>query len=145
MEDEEAYFRDEEVKQHAIGNIKNQEITTEEFNKRPLIKFANAKQIIEECEKILKDESVAEELNEDGSSSKKLLTFRELLSWKMPDHFCSTSNANNKQFNRHRIQAGIDGTGAPVIQNQINLYKYDFVTQRLREQLVSFCGIVTHI
>jgi hypothetical protein len=62
----------------------------------------------------------------------------------MPDHFCSTSNANNKQFNRHRIQAGIDGN-TPVVQNQINLYKYDFVTQRLREQRVSFCGIVTHI
>lgn len=96
MEDEEAYFRDEEVKQHAIGKQNNQEVTSEEFNKRPLIKFANAKQIIEECEKILKDESVAEELNEDGTSSKSLLTFRELLSWKMPDHFCSTSNANNK-------------------------------------------------
>ena len=144
MEDEEAYFRDEEVKQHAIGKQNQLEITTEEFNKRPLIKFANAKQIIDECEKILKDESFAEELNEDGSSSKKLLTFRELLSWRMPDHFCSTSNANNKQFNRHRIQAGVDGN-APVVQNQINLYKYDFVTQRLREQRVSFCGIVTHI
>lgn len=144
MEDEEAYFRDEEVKQHAIGKQNQLEITNEEFNKRPLIKFANAKQIIDECEKILKDESFAEELNEDGSSSKKLLTFRELLSWKMPDHFCSTSNANNKQFNRHRIQAGVDGN-APVVQNQINLYKYDFVTQRLREQRVSFCGIVTHI
>jgi len=59
--------------------------------------------------------TVAEEVNEDGTSSQKLLTFRELLSWKMPDHFCSTSNANNKQFNRHRVQTGIDGTGAPVV------------------------------
>lgn len=117
MEDEEAYFRNEEVKSHAIGNINsiNQDNNTAEYSKRPLIQFANAKQIIDECEKILKDESVTEELNEDGSSSKSLLTFRELLSWKMPDHFCSTSNANNKQFNRHRIQAGIDGTGAPVV------------------------------
>lgn len=43
MEEEEAYFRDEEVKQHAIGKVNNQEVTIEEFNKRPLIKFANAK------------------------------------------------------------------------------------------------------
>lgn len=100
MEDEEAYFRDEEIKSHAIEKIHPK---IEEYKKRSLIQFANAKQIIDECEKILKDESVAEELNEDGSSSKRLLTFRELLSWKMPEHFCSTSNANNKQFNRHRI------------------------------------------
>ncbi len=43
------------------------------------------------------------------------------------------------------MQASIDVTGAPVVQNQINLYKLDFVTQRLKEQRVSFCGIVTHI
>jgi len=64
----------------------------------------------------MRDEKImVEEVNEDGTSSQKLLTFRELLSWKMPDHFCSTSNANNKQFNRHRVQTGIDGTGAPVV------------------------------
>jgi hypothetical protein len=105
-----------------------------------LIEFANAKQIIEECEKILLEEFGA---NTDGEE-RKILTFRELLSWKMPDHFCSTSNANNKQFNRHRVSAGLDGS-YPVMQNQINLYKLDFVTQRLKEQKVNFCGIVTHI
>ena len=47
------------------------------------------------------------------------MNFRELLSWKMPDHFCSTTSAQNKQFKREG--------------GQINLYKLDFVTQRLKE------------
>ena len=33
---------------------------------------------------------------DDQQMQNTLLNFRELLSWKMPEHFCSTSNANNK-------------------------------------------------
>ena len=84
--------------------------------------------------------TLADDPHADMSQSKKLLSFRELLSWKMPEHFCSTTN---KQFNKVRVQAA-DGTPI-VITIQINLYKLDFVTQRLKEQRVNFCGIVTHI
>jgi hypothetical protein len=38
--------------------------------------FQNAKQIIEECQKIISEE------DEEG----KLWNFRELLSWKVPEH-----------------------------------------------------------
>ena len=73
-------------------------------------------------------------LAEQGSEQ-KLMNFRELLTWRMPEHFCATTSASNKQFKR--VDLGVT--------HQINLYKLDFVTQRLKEQRVSFCGIVTHI
>ena len=110
-----AYEEDEEYKSFYVSGAT---ANKPDVIKRDTIQFANAKQIIEECEKILRDE-----FNEDDQ--RKLFNFRELLSWKMPDHFCSTSNANNKHFNKHRVQAGTD---FPVYQNQINLYKLDLVT-----------------
>jgi hypothetical protein len=88
-----AYEEDEEYKQFYVSGTS---ATKSDMIKRDIIQFSNAKQIIEECERILK-----EEFSEDDS--RKLFNFRELLSWKMPDHFCSTSNANNKHFNRHRV------------------------------------------
>jgi hypothetical protein len=54
----------------------------------------------------------------------RLSNFRELLSWKMPEHFCSTTSAQNKQL--RKVVQGNDGT--ILITNQINLYKLDFVT-----------------
>lgn len=99
---------------------------------RSLIQFSSGRQVFEECEKILREE-IAEE------QDRKLFNFRELLSWKMPEHFCSNSNA--KQFNKQRVQAN---EGA-LFNNQINLYKLDFVTQRLKEQRVNFCGIVCYV
>ena len=97
-----------------------------------MITFGSTKQIIDECERIMKEDTASADEN-------KVLNFRELLSWKMPEHFCS--NSNNKQFNRQRVLAG-EGV---IFNNQINLYKLDFVTQRLKEQRVNFCGIVCHV
>ena len=94
--------------------------------------FGSTKQITEECEKVLRDE-ISEE------SERKLWNFRELLSWKMPEHFCSNTNA--KQFNRQRVQA----SESLPFNSQINLYKLELVTQRIKEQRVNICGIVCHV
>lgn len=125
----------EEMKHGYVKPLENKDIA--EFYKRPLIQFANAKQIIEECEKVLKEEGLV------GPEDTKIFNFRELLSWKMPEHFCSTTSAHNNQFNRLRIQAPDMEEG--LVTNQIQLYKLDFVTQRLKEQRVNFVGVVTHV
>ncbi|TNV73609.1 hypothetical protein FGO68_gene1044 [Halteria grandinella] len=108
------------------------------MKERSLIQFTTAKQVIEESERIL-----SEEFGMSGKDDieSRLSNFRELLSWKMPDHFCSTTSAQNKQL--RKVVQGNDGT--ILITNQINLYKLDFVTQRLKEQRVNFVGVVTHI
>lgn len=90
---------------------------SEFFNQRAMVQFQSGKQVIEECEKVLQMEFPDHSSEEGG----KLLNFRELLSWKMPDHFCSTTSKN-----KQRVVAGNDGT--ILITNQINLYKLDFVT-----------------
>lgn len=89
-------------------------------NNQNLTIFQSIKQIITKCEEILVEES-----NED--SERRLWNFRELLTWKLPDHFCS--NQSNKSLNRPRVAAS-DGL---AFNNQINLYKLDFVTQRVKE------------
>ena len=133
---DEDFPQDEEDSFYKVREERKQmDFTVESHFKGTMIHFTSAKQIIEECEKRMLEFSEFEE-------ERKVMNFRELLSWKMPEHFCSTTSANNKQYNRFRVQVG---EGMPHITNQINLYKLDFVTQRLKEQRVSFCGIVTHI
>ena len=69
-----------------------------------LIQFSSSRQITEECERILK-EDLANSMEDplDPSNDKKLSSFRDLLSWKMPEHFCS--NSNQKTLNRQRVDA----------------------------------------
>jgi hypothetical protein len=74
--------------------------------------FVSSKQILSECEQILNFR--------DDNHNAKLWGFRELLSWRLPEHFCS--NSNSKQLNKQRVNA------AETFSNQINLYRLDFVT-----------------
>ena len=148
---EESYY-EEEFKSGGAAKPGSgyKEFTVEAHFKRPLISFSTAKQITDECEKILKDNfgdgNIVTPGKDDADMQHafKLLNFKDLLSWKMPEHFCTTTSANNKQYNRHRLEGGGDQDSG-IVGNQINLYKLDFVTQRLKEQRVNFVGIVTHI
>lgn len=69
----------------------------------------------------------------DDFKSLKLWTFKELLSWKIPEHLSSNSN-----ISRSRVEA-------EYLPPPINLYKFNLVTQRIKEQKASFVGIVTHV
>lgn len=60
------------------------------MKERSLIQFTTAKQVIEESERILTEEFGMSSIDDIES---RLSNFRELLSWKMPDHFCSTTSA----------------------------------------------------
>ena len=127
--DEDMYYEDEfNNKPGSTG--KDNMISIADHFKRQLIQFTSGKQIIEECEKVMQEEfgitSDATTVGGAEEEGQRLLNFRELLSWKMPEHFCSTTSAK-----KHNVVAGNDGT--ILITNQINLYKLDFVTQRLKE------------
>ena len=59
---------------------------------------------------------------------------RELLTWKIPEQMSSTGC----NLRRSRVEA-------EFLPPPISLYKFNLVTQRIKEQLVNFCGIVTHV
>ena len=87
----------------------------QQINYQNLTNFQSTKQIIQSCEEILNDEA-------NDESDKKLWNFRELLTWRLPDHYCSNISKNaasRPKVNNH------DGL---AFNNQINLYKLDFVT-----------------
>ncbi|CDW83715.1 UNKNOWN [Stylonychia lemnae] len=109
-----------------MGGAQNQE----------LVVFQSTKQIITHCEEILSNDPSDE-------SEKKLWNYRELLSWKMPEHY--KKNYQAKSLNRPRVGAGNAGDSSLPFNNQINLFILEYITSRLREQRVSFCGIVCHI
>jgi len=78
--------------------------------------LTSSKQIVTEAKKLLTDF-----LNNEGNDDAKSLylwTFKELLSWKIPEHLSSTSNQN---LTRNRIEA-------EYLPPPINLYKYNLVT-----------------
>jgi hypothetical protein len=59
---------------------------------------------------------------------------RELLTWKIPEAMSSTGcNLNRSRFE------------AEFLPPPISLFKFSLVTQRIKEQLISYCGIVTHV
>ena len=61
-------------------------------------------------------------------------TFKDLLSWKIPEHLSST----NVNLSRSRVEA-------EYLPPPICLYKFNMETQRIKEQKASFVGIVTHV
>lgn len=64
----------------------------------------------------------------------KIWSAKELLSWKIPENMSSFGS----NLQRTRVEA-------EFLPPPIWLYKYQFVTQRIKEQNVTFCGIVTHV
>lgn len=69
----------------------------------------------------------------EDPKSYQLQSFKELLSWKIPENLSSNSN-----ISRSRVEA-------EYLPPPINLYKFNMVTQRIKEQKASFVGIVTHV
>ena len=55
----------------------------------------------------------------DGPEDKKVVNFKDLLSWKLPEHLSTNKNINKVN---NRVHADIH------ISNQIHLYKLDLVT-----------------
>jgi hypothetical protein len=100
----------------------------EAFRVGTLIVFQSSKQILSECERLLKEE-YGEELEHQ-----QVWNFRELLCWKMPEHL--SANLPSKPVNKliNRADAAMNGAnGGVYISNQIHLYKLDLVTQRVKE------------
>ena len=64
----------------------------------------------------------------------RLWSFKDLLAWKIPEHLSST----NVNLSRSRVEA-------EYLPPPICLYKFNMVTQRIKEQKASFVGIVTHV
>ena len=65
---------------------------------------------------------------------KTIWSFRDLLSWKIPEDLAST----NVNLSRSRVEA-------EYLPPPICLYKFNLVTQRIKEQRTHFVGIVTHV
>eukprot|EP00347_Sterkiella_histriomuscorum_P016494 403352965 len=140
-EEEEEYRRQQQFQKKPIQNRNYNNYDSDYENQigqnylggvdlNSLTNFQSTKQIIQTCEEML-----SEDANEE--SDKKLWNFRELLTWRLPDHFCT-----NLPKSGNNIRMGNDGF---VFTNQINLYKLELITNRLKEQRVSFCGIVSHV
>ena len=68
--------------------------------------------------------------------------FKELLTWKIPEHLLSTA-ARESQSRLKRKQEE-QGYVCSYINNT-HLFQYDLVTQRVKEQKVTFVGIVMHV
>lgn len=72
----------------------------------------------------------------------KCWSFKELLSWKIPDHLLSTSaRQSQERLKRKQVETGYI---CSYINNS-HLFQYDLVTQRVKEQKVAFVGIVMHV
>ena len=97
--------------------------------------FTSTKQIQQESLRILEEWS-----NKDQAPL--LWGFRDLLTWKIPDHLLSTS-ARESQVRLKRKQEEMGYICSYV--NNTHLFQYDLVTQRVKEQKVAFVGIVSHV
>lgn len=65
--------------------------------------FATASEIQNKCEKIMKEEG-----NEGDEESAKLWNFRELCSWKLPEHLSTTGvKSLNRLNNRIHTDANL--------------------------------------
>jgi hypothetical protein len=73
-----------------------------------------------------------DDINENNST--KICSFKDLLSWKIPEDLSST----NVNLSRSRVEA-------EYLPPPICLYKFNMVTQRIKEQKSNFVGIVTHV
>ena len=100
--------------------------------------FTSTKQIQVESHKILSEWS-----NINSSTDiPAMMNFKDLLSWKIPEHLISTSARDSQT-----MLAKKQGESGYVCsyEQYAHLYKLDLVTQRVKEQKVTFVGIVTHV
>jgi hypothetical protein len=77
--------------------------------------LSSTKQIIQTASTILQDLNM-NDAGPENSKSSRLWTFKELLSWKIPDNLSSNHN-----ISRSRVEA-------EYLPPPINLYKYNLVT-----------------
>lgn len=69
-------------------------------------------------------------------------SFKDLLTWKIPEHLISTSARDSQAL----LAKKQEEQGYVCSYSQFShLYKLDLVTQRVKEQKVTFVGIVTHV
>ena len=69
-------------------------------------------------------------------------SFKDLLTWKIPEHLVSTSARDSQALLAKKQEE--QGYVCSYAQFS-HLYKLDLVTQRVKEQKVTFVGIVTHV
>jgi hypothetical protein len=72
----------------------------------------------------------------------RLWSFRDILSWKIPDYLLSTAARESQQKLVKKEQE--DGYICSYAMHS-HLYQIDMVTQRIKEQKVNFVGIITHV
>lgn len=108
-------------------------IVLNELGEMPLL--TSTKQIRAEAERIIG------EWSEDANPS-KLWAFKELLSWKIPEYLKST-NARESQQRLQRKQEEEGYICSYGMHTQ--LYQLELVTSRVKEQKITFVGIVTHV
>ena len=72
----------------------------------------------------------------------RLWSFKDILTWKIPDHLLSTQAREAQERLREKEEA--EGFVCSYAMHT-HLYQIDMVTNRIKEQKVSFVGIVTHV
>jgi hypothetical protein len=72
----------------------------------------------------------------------KIWTFKELLSWKISDSLLSNSARESQQRLQRKQQQ--EGYICSYISNT-HLYKLDLVTSRVKEQTITFVGVVSYV
>ena len=82
--------------------------------------LSSTKQIIVTASQILQDLN-SSDAGPENSKSSRLWSFKELLSWKIPENLSS-----NQNISRSRVEA-------EYLPPPINLYKFNLVTQRIKE------------
>lgn len=94
--------------------------------------LASTKQIVNLAQKVLSN--IADSEGHSDQKSTRIWTFKDLLSWRIPEDLAST----NVNLSRSRVEA-------EYLPPPICLYKFNMVTQRIKEQKANFVGIVTHV
>ena len=82
---------------------------------------------------------ILQEWNSDPDC--RLWSFKELLSWKIPSSLLSTTARHSQQLLKNKEEEGMTFSYAIAA----DLYQLDLVTQRVKEQKVSFVGIVNYV
>jgi hypothetical protein len=105
--------------------------------------FTSTKQIQAESLRILGEWSNIGAVNgQVDPGVHQTMNFKDLLSWKIPEHLVSTSARDSQSLlAKKQKESGYVCSYA----HYAHLYKLDLVTQRVKEQKVTFVGIVTHV
>jgi len=106
--------------------------------------FTSTKQIQAESLRILGEWSNIGAVNSGNADSSihQTMNFKDLLSWKIPEHLVSTSARDSQTLLAKKQK---DSGYVCSYAHYAHLYKLDLVTQRVKEQKVTFVGIVTHV